>query len=38
MQKREAADVIAIGKLLNEAKDQLPEHGEWLPWLRDSCS
>jgi Protein of unknown function (DUF3102) len=34
-QKREAADVIAIGKLLNEAKDLL-EHGEWLPWLAEN--
>ena len=35
-QKREAADVIAIGKLLNEAKEQLLEHGEWLPWLAEN--
>jgi Protein of unknown function (DUF3102) len=31
--KREAADIIEIGDLLLEAKDQL-EHGEWLPWLK----
>jgi hypothetical protein len=34
--KREAGDFIAIGKFLNEAKDQLPErYGKWLPWLKE---
>ena len=31
--KGEVADILAIGNLLLEAKDQL-EHGEWLPWLK----
>jgi hypothetical protein len=31
--KREAADYIAIGRLLTEAKEMLGQHGEWLPWL-----
>jgi hypothetical protein len=31
--KRETADIIAIGALLNEAQEQL-DHGEWLEWLR----
>jgi hypothetical protein len=30
--KRETTDIIAIGDLLLEAKDQL-EHDLWLPWL-----
>jgi hypothetical protein len=30
--KREAADIITIGALLTEAKNQL-DHGEWLSWL-----
>lgn len=34
--KRETADVIAIGNLLLEAKDQL-EHGKWLPWIKANC-
>jgi hypothetical protein len=33
--KREAGDIIAIGDLLLEAKDQL-DHGEWLPWLKNN--
>jgi Protein of unknown function (DUF3102) len=33
--KRETADIIAIGELLLEAKEQL-EHGSWLPWLSDN--
>jgi hypothetical protein len=32
---RETADIIAIGKLLDEANEQL-EHGEWLPWLAEN--
>ena len=31
--KRETADIIAIGDLLLEAKEQLVQHGEWLRWL-----
>jgi hypothetical protein len=34
--KREAADIIAIGNLLLEAKDQV-EHGRWLLWLKANC-
>ena len=34
--KREVADIIAIGDLLNEAKEQLLEHGEWLDWLAEN--
>ena len=34
--KREATDVIAIGDLLIEAKEQLLDHGEWLPWLKEN--
>jgi hypothetical protein len=30
--KREAVDVIEIGALLAEAREQL-KHGEWLPWI-----
>ena len=30
--QQESADVIGIGRLLIEAKEQV-EHGEWLPWL-----
>jgi hypothetical protein len=33
--KREATDVIAIGDLLLEAKEQL-KHGKWLPWLKSN--
>jgi len=31
--KLDTDNVISIGKLLTEAKDQLP-HGAWIPWLR----
>jgi hypothetical protein len=34
--RREVKDVVEIGDLLTEAKDQLDEHGRWLPWLRDN--
>jgi Protein of unknown function (DUF3102) len=30
--KREATDVIAIGALLLEAREEI-DHGDWLPWL-----
>lgn len=33
--KREAASPIKIGRLLNQAKELLTEHGEWLAWLGD---
>jgi hypothetical protein len=33
--KRETADIIAIGGLLLEARDQL-EHGAWLVWLGEN--
>jgi Protein of unknown function (DUF3102) len=26
--------MLDIGRLLNEAKDHLDDHGQWLPWLR----
>jgi hypothetical protein len=35
--RRESADVIAVGRLLTEARDQL-DHGEWLPWLEENFS
>ena len=31
--RREAEEVINIGNLLVEAKEQV-KHGEWLPWLK----
>jgi|SRR5215475_4020040 len=30
------AHAIAAGKLLLEAREQIP-HGQWLPWLREHC-
>jgi hypothetical protein len=36
--KRAVKNVIEAGGLLNEAKEQLDEHGQWLPWLRDNFS
>jgi hypothetical protein len=36
--KRETADIIDIGRLLNEAREYFVEHGEWLPWLEDNFS
>ena len=33
--KREAIDIVAIGRLLIEARAKL-EHGEWLPWLAEN--
>ena len=36
--KREAKNVVEIGRLLAEAKEQLDEHGQWLPWLSDNFS
>jgi hypothetical protein len=35
--KRETADILTIGGLLAEAKEQVP-HGEWLPWLKNEFS
>ena len=32
--RREANGPIEIGRLLNEAKEQLDTHGEWLPLLK----
>ena len=34
--KRETKQVIEIGDLLAEAKEQLNEHGRWLPWLSEN--
>jgi Protein of unknown function (DUF3102) len=34
--QRGLAHAIAAGKLLLEARDQIP-HGQWLNWLRESC-
>jgi len=34
--KREVTDVLEVGCLLSEAKEQLDEHGRWLPWLKDN--
>jgi hypothetical protein len=34
--KRGIEHAVAAGKLLIEAKAQLP-HGQWLPWLREHC-
>ena len=38
--RHEVRGVVEIGRLLDEAKEQLDEHGRWLPWLRDNfpCS
>jgi Protein of unknown function (DUF3102) len=36
--KREAKNVIEVGGLLTEAKEQLDEHGQWLPWLSENFS
>ncbi len=33
--KREASNIIAIGKLLIEADEQL-DYGEWMPWLENN--
>jgi hypothetical protein len=33
--KREVKDVIEIGGLLAEAKEQLDAHGHWLPWVKE---
>jgi hypothetical protein len=33
LRQQHNTDAIAIGRLLTEAKKQIP-HGEWLPWLR----
>jgi hypothetical protein len=35
--RRETADILTIGGLLAEAKEQVP-HGEWLPWLKNEFS
>ena len=34
--KRSLGHALAAGKLLIEAKAQVP-HGRWLPWLREHC-
>ena len=31
-----SGQLIKAGGLLAEAKEQLTEHGEWLPWLKDN--
>jgi hypothetical protein len=36
--KRQAKDVIEIGRLLTEAREQLDEHAQWLLWLTDNFS
>lgn len=36
--KREAEHIIELGGLLTEAKEQLDEHGRWLPWLSENFS
>jgi hypothetical protein len=33
--KHKSANIIAIGNLLIEAKEQI-EHGSWLPWLEEN--
>lgn len=35
--RREVADVVEIGRLLEEAQARL-DHGEWLPWLQKELS
>jgi hypothetical protein len=35
--KRGLAHAVEAGKLLIEAREQIP-HGQWLPWLREQCS
>jgi Protein of unknown function (DUF3102) len=32
--KRETKNIVEIGGLLTEAKEQLDSHGQWLPWLK----
>ncbi len=36
--KCEVENVIEVGRLLTEAKEQFTTHGQWLPWLRDNFS
>jgi Protein of unknown function (DUF3102) len=36
--KSDTANIIKKGKLLQEAKEQLPEDGKWLRWLEEQFS
>jgi hypothetical protein len=36
--KCEVENVVEVGRLLTEAKEQLGAHGQWLPWLNDNFS